>query len=81
MALLAAKRSNKVADIQQAEIEDASASAVDSSHYMSLFIYLTYLVLPSVTTTIFCAFPSFDVNPDDIQGLPHPSNFLAAGLN
>ena len=51
-----------------------------STRYLTLFIYLTYLVLPSVSTTIFLAFPKFDANPDGIAVLL-PSEYLAADLS
>ena len=49
-----------------------------SKKYFALFVYLTYLVLPSVTTTIFLAFPTINVNPSGVKGLPYASVYLAS---
>ena len=46
--------------------------------YLALFVYLVYLVLPSVATTIFAAYPTVDANPDKIP-LSYATDFLTAG--
>ena len=46
--------------------------------YFALFVYLTYLVLPSVATTIFLAFPTINVNPSGVKGLPYASVYLTS---
>ena len=56
----------------------ADAEEFFFDRYLALVLYITYLVLPSVTTTIFSAFPYLNANPSNIQGLPFPSVFLAA---
>ena len=66
-------------DAQDDNAADAEVSFYD--RYLSLVLYITYLVLPSVTTTIFSAFPRLNVNPSNIQGLPFPSEFLAADFS
>lgn len=55
--------------------EDAEESFADK--YLALVLYISYLVLPSVTTTIFSAFPTFNANPSNVAGLPVASKFLA----
>ena len=46
--------------------------------YLALFVYLAYLVLPAVATTIFAAYPTLDANPDKVS-LPYATEFLTAG--
>lgn len=61
--------------------EVKAGTAIDEDYgkkYFSLFVYLTYLVLPSVTTTIFAAFPWVDVNPSRLQHLNEPQKYLQA---
>lgn len=36
------------------------------------------MVLPTVTTKIAAAYPCTEVNPDSVQGLDGPTNFLTA---
>ena len=63
------------------EVTEENVANDDESfldRYLALVLYITYLVLPSVTTTIFSAFPYLNANPSNIQGLPFPSVFLAA---
>ena len=67
---------------EEAGTEDVDRAAAEEpydygSKYLTLFLYLTYLVLPSVTTTIFSAFSSFDANPSMVAGLPVASRYLA----
>lgn len=46
--------------------------------YLTMFLYLTYLILPSVSTTIFQAYSCIDVNPDNIEGLSEGNSYLVA---
>ena len=50
-------------------------SALDNDNFSR---YMSDLVLPSVTTTIFTSFPFVSVNPSNVAGLPFPTKFLAA---
>ena len=72
-----------------ADNEDANALAADDQQvsdkeehygkkYFALFVYLTYLVLPSVATTIFLAFPTINVNPSGVKGLPYADVYLTS---
>ena len=48
--------------------------------YFTLFLLLTYFILPSVTTSIFAMFPCMNVDPDgvdDLDDLKHESEGAA----
>jgi hypothetical protein len=49
------------------------------SRYFSLFLLITYLVLPSVTTTIAGAVPTVNIDPDGLTG--QPQRFMRNDLN
>jgi hypothetical protein len=49
------------------------------SRYFSLFLLITYLVLPSVTTTIAGAVPTINIDPDGLTG--QPQHFMRNDLN
>ena len=48
--------------------------------YLNYFFYLTYLVLPSVTTTIFQTFRCTDVDPDN-EDSDASDHFLSADMS
>lgn len=45
--------------------------------HISVLLLITFFILPSVSTTIFSAFPCLEVNPDGIPGFSDSSNYLA----
>ena len=65
----------------EGEGDRADSQANSADKYLSLVVYLSYLVLPSVTTTIFSAFPFIDMNPSKVTGLPVPDKYLAADFS
>ena len=56
---------------------DSSAPSDFGSNCFALFVYLSYLVLPNVTTTIFMSYPSLNANPSGVENLPMTSEYLA----
>lgn len=49
--------------------------------YFTVFLFFTYVILVSVTTTIFQAFPCVNTNPDNVQGLSDGGLYLAADMS
>jgi hypothetical protein len=60
--------------------EKAAAFNATKEKYLNYFFYLTYLVLPSVTTTIFQTFLCTDVDPDD-EDYDESDSYLTADMN
>ena len=61
--------------------DKATAKKSSGDKYLALLVYVSYLVLPSVTTTIFTAFPVMNMNPSNVVGLPFADKFLAADFS
>jgi len=65
-------------DVQEAEASKKKVLKI----YIFLFMWLMFLVLPSVSIVIFHAFPCIDIDPDGVlRAAGQPTRFLRADLS
>jgi hypothetical protein len=55
---------------RKAVIAEKERPIENNSRYFGLYFFVLYLVLPSVTTSIFGMFPTINVDPDGVSGAP-----------